>query len=89
MKKPFAKIRSKMDEYEIGQIELAEMLGMSLSYISSRLTNKKPWDMRDAYKLMDLFKIPYEQMHEYFPKDGKTYNPAIKKQDGFKLKRVI
>lgn len=72
MKKPFGKFRAKMLEYEIGQLELAEMLGVSLSYVSSRLTNKKPWDMLDMYKLMDTFNIPYSQMHEYFPKNGKN-----------------
>jgi hypothetical protein len=88
MKKQFSKLRSKMLEYEIDQNELSEMLGRCIVYVSQRFTGKRPWDLTDMYKIMDEFKIPYEQMHEYFPKNGKTYVPE-KKPEGLKLKRAI
>ncbi len=49
----------------------------SRSYICSRMTAKMPWTQDDQYFLMDLLNIPYNCMHEFFPKDGKPVAPLL------------
>jgi len=49
------------------QIALSKMLDKCVVYVNQRLTEKRPWELWDMYRMMDEFKIPYDQMHEYFP----------------------
>ncbi len=72
MAKPFRVLRGYLTAAGIEQNYLADLMGVSLSYVSSRMTAKRPWDMQDVYFLMDTLHIPYEQMNIVFPKDGKA-----------------
>jgi len=54
----------------IEQDYLSEKLDRSISYITARMCGHADWSQRDMYTLMDLLRIPYNEMHEYFPKEG-------------------
>lgn len=69
-------IRGKLAEHGIDQTYLAELMEKSLTYVSRRMTGKAHWSQEDQYFLMDLLKIPYERMHEAFPKDGRLKKGA-------------
>lgn len=51
---------------------LSELMSRSTSYISSRMNNKLPWNMDEAFFIMDLINEDYSKIPEYFPRtDGK------------------
>ena len=68
----YAKLRGKLKELEIRQEQLAQMIGLdNQASISHRLTGKLPWRINEMYEIMDIIMEPYDQLHLYFPKDGK------------------
>ena len=67
MAKPHAKLRGAMVAADVDQSYLARRLGYGATYISQRMMGKKPWAVSDCYMIMDLLKIPYTMMAEYFP----------------------
>lgn len=69
-RKRFSKLRGALVAKSIEQDYLAEKLGRSISYVTARMCGHADWTQRDMYMLMDLLKIPYNEMHEYFPKEG-------------------
>jgi hypothetical protein len=69
-KKRFAKLRGALMTRSIDQEYLAEKLGCSVWYVTQRMCGHADWTQRDQYTLMDLLRIPYNEMHEYFPKEG-------------------
>lgn len=69
-KKRFAKLRGALTARSIEQDYLANKLGRSISYVTARMCGHADWSQRDQYALMDLLRIPYNEMHEFFPKEG-------------------
>ena len=52
---------------------LAKKLGLSSpASISQRMSGQTPWRVNEMYAVLDLCKIPHDQLHIYFPKDGKS-----------------
>ena len=68
--KAYAKLRGALAEIDMGQRELAIRLGKSKTYVMERMTAKKPWDLTDCYAIIDLVKVPNDQMFELFPRNG-------------------
>jgi len=68
--KPYPHIRAGMTREGIDQEYLCELMKRSQFYITKRITGKEPWTQDEMYFLMDLFDIPYDQMHIVFPKNG-------------------
>lgn len=66
----FRRLKRELFERDITQQVLAAHLRKSQAYISSRITGKKPWDMNDMYDICDLLSVPYNELHELFPKNG-------------------
>lgn len=75
MAKPYAELRGRLARNDIDQRYLCELLGRSQTYITSRITGKRPWDQDDMYKLMDIVGAPYEELHRYFPPKGRSELP--------------
>jgi transcriptional regulator with XRE-family HTH domain len=69
----YTKLQGKLVEQDVDQETLAGLIGKSMAYVSLRMHNKAPWAQTDQYKILDEFNIPYEYMHEYFPKNGLAY----------------
>lgn len=70
MQRPHQKLRRMMAASDVDEEYLARRLLRSKSCISMRMTGKYPWTLDECYQIMDLLAIPYDQMHEYFPKGG-------------------
>jgi len=68
----FRKLRGILAELEIDQAYLAKHLGVSQQSVSNRMRGKYPWTLSETYAVMDLIQEPYERLHIYFPKNGKT-----------------
>lgn len=66
----FAKLRGAIKGAEMDHAYVAEHLNRSAFYVSRRFCGHEPWSQDDQYAMMDLLRIPYDQMHIYFPKDG-------------------
>lgn len=81
MAKAYRVLRAYLTAAGIEQAYLAEQMGVSLSYVSSRITGKAPWDQEDMYFIMDLLHIPYDKLHIVFPKDGKAPLGVVPKLD--------
>lgn len=72
MAKPFQKLRARMVEYDLKQAELAKKLGVGARTISDRMNAHMPWSADAMYRIMEMLEIPVDQMHVYFPKDGRN-----------------
>ena len=81
MAKTYRVLRGYLTAAGIEQTYLAEQMGVSLSYVSSRITGKAPWDLDDMYFILDMLHIPHDKMHLVFPKDGKAPLGMIPKLD--------
>ncbi len=81
--KPFSKLRGRMAEMDIHNYALAEFLGVSTAYLSTRMTHRYSWTIDEVYKIMDFLQIPLEEIFIYFPKGGgikpQKENPRISK----------
>lgn len=68
--KPYALLRGAYIAAGYDQVTLAQKMGRCETYINQHFGGKLPWDQTDMYKLMDILRIPYEEMHRYFPPRG-------------------
>ncbi len=68
----FKKLKTEMFAQDIDQKYLCEKLGKSQTYITQRMTGKKPWTMADVYIICDLLKIPYANIAVFFPNGGRV-----------------
>ena len=66
----FRVLRHQLKERCIREPELAEALGKSETYVSSRLNAKFSWTLDDMYSIMGLVEWPPERMSELFPAGG-------------------
>lgn len=66
----YTEIRSMMVLHGMRGPDLGEKLGLSGQTVSAKLCGKSPWTVDEMYYIMDLFKIPYKELHKYFPKNG-------------------
>jgi len=68
----YKKLRAKLTEKGHDQIDLAKLLDRCLTYVSLRFCGHMAWDMDDVYRMCLIYEIPHDQIHLYFPKDGKA-----------------
>lgn len=72
MAKAHAKLRGAMVAADIDSRYLARKLCRWTAYISQRMTGKAPWPLNECYAILDLLRIPHDQLAEYFPPNGMT-----------------
>ena len=70
MARPHAKLRGALAAADVDQQYLARKLLLSTKCVSQRMTGKHPWTVDEVYTIMDLLRIPYDQMAVYFPPKG-------------------
>ena len=61
------KLREAMKENGISQEYLGELLNLSSSCISKRMRGVVEWRINEIYEVLDILRIPYSQLQEYFP----------------------
>ena len=65
--KPPAKLRGALMEKDIDEAYLARKLQRGVTYVSQRMMGRKPWPMDEAYAILDLIRVPHDQLAVYFP----------------------
>ena len=69
----YSKLRGLLHERDITTEHLAKKLGLrTAASISQRMSGRTPWRMDEMYTILDLCGISHDQLHIYFPKDGKS-----------------
>lgn len=63
-------IRAEMVRHGMSGAEFGEKLGVSGATVSAKLCGKTPWTVDEMYYIMDLFNLPYNKLHVFFPKNG-------------------
>ena len=71
-KRLYSRLRSRMNEYGMDHAYFAKKINISTATLSKRMNARQPWLITEIYRSMDVLQIPYDRMHEYFPKDGKS-----------------
>lgn len=66
----FGALRAAMLTAGYRQNELAVAIGIEKSSFSRKMTAKSSFRLDEAYKIMDILKLPYNDLVKYFPKDG-------------------
>jgi len=61
-----AKLSLKMSENRYTHSLIAQNIGLTPSAMSSRMNKKTEWSLIEMCKVMDILKIPYSQIKEYF-----------------------
>lgn len=67
----FCKLKGRIAENEMDQKCIREAIGKSQTYVTQRMTGRKPWTMDDVYTLCDLLNIQTSEIPLYFPREGK------------------
>jgi hypothetical protein len=67
----YKKLKTEMFANDIDQQYICKKLKRSQTYITQRMMGRKSWSMDDVYALIEILRIPFEQIHLYFPKGGK------------------
>jgi len=69
----YSKLRGLLKERCVDAEYLAKKLHLNnVASISYRMSGRTPWRIDEIYIVLDLCKISHDQMHLYFPKDGKS-----------------
>ena len=58
-------LKGRMYEYGVTQQELANYLGMSLSYTASRVNGSKPWTVSELARIGKLLEIDRQELMNY------------------------
>lgn len=69
--RPFAKLRGELTAREISHEDFSKGIGLCKSALSLRLNNHRQWCLDEMYASMDFLGLPYTEMSEYFPPNGK------------------
>lgn len=67
----FKKLKTEMYANDVDQKILCKAIGRSESYMTQRMTGRKPFNLNDVYCICRCLHIPCEKIHEYFPLNGK------------------
>lgn len=68
--KRYKRLREGLKARGIDQLFLAQKLGRSISYVSSRFRGVDGWTSREMYQIMEWIGEPEERLHVIFPPDG-------------------
>ncbi len=68
--KRYKRLREGLKARGIDQIFLAQKLGRSISYVSSRFRGVDGWTSREMYQIMEWIGEPEEHLHVIFPPEG-------------------
>lgn len=67
----YRKLRAALKERDFLMSDVAEELGVCSVAVSHRMSGRTPWKQDEMYKVMHLLDLPVNQLHVYFPEDGK------------------
>lgn len=67
-----ANLRGILAQKGIRLYELADEIGKSPVTVSNKLTNRTPITLEEAYRILELLKIPASEIYEFFPPGGEA-----------------
>jgi len=65
-----AKLRGALIAADMTERQLARELLRGVTYVSQRMSGKEPWALDECYKILDIIRVPHDQLHVYFPPGG-------------------
>lgn len=68
-KKPFAKLRGRIEESGYSRPELSKEVWPGSNSLTDRLTCRVGFQMIEVYRLCGILGIPFDQIPEYFTPD--------------------
>ena len=68
--KKYKRLRAKIIEECVTQKELADILGISRTSMSHSFTAQRSFTLDEAYKILEVLKVPHAEICVYFPKGG-------------------
>ena len=70
-----SKVLGRMREMGLTQAQTAEAIGISSSALAFKLKGERYFDQDDIRQLVDVLKVPADQIQAYFftPEDAKTH----------------
>lgn len=63
-------LRGVISAHGMTNSDVAAKLQLTPFSISNRFCGRNPWDINEMYQIMDMFHLPYDQLHIYFPPNG-------------------
>lgn len=63
------KIKGRIVELGLTQKDIAKALGVALPTVSQKINNVRAMDVREAFVIANVLKIPDEKFREYFFKE--------------------
>ena len=84
----YEKLRDEMKRSGISQEYLELQLHVSTSYVSKRLRGIVEWGVDEAYKVLDILRIPYSQLQEYFPPKHKEVRKFTNNKNKIKAEEL-
>lgn len=60
----------RLRSLDLCQQDLADILHISHTAVSNRMTGKTPWDVNEMYRILELCRAKPEELHIYFPPTG-------------------
>lgn len=86
--KPYLELRRLLAVNFMTIKEYAQRLGRCEDYIAQRLNGSRAWALEDAYKTLDLFHRPVEDIKVLFPRGGKSGQQRRRKGYKTELKKL-
>lgn len=65
-RRKYVKLKSRMYEMDMRQVDLVPVVGRKISYISVRMSGKVPWNTAEMKAIGEFLGIPREQWLDYF-----------------------
>lgn len=72
MTKRYSYLMGRLRQLEMTQEDLARKLGVSQGAVSSRFNGRVPWTDREMYEILDICQAQPEELHLYFPREGRA-----------------
>lgn len=79
--RPHYKLRRALRDMDVDEPYLAELLGRSVSYVSTRMMGLGPWTIDEVYKMLEIINEPPRRMHMYFTPKGRNIEVATPEEE--------
>lgn len=72
MTRRYSYLSGRLRQLELTQTDVGKTLGLSQTAISQRFNGRTSWSSDEMYKILDLCRARPEELHLYFPRDGRA-----------------
>ena len=70
--KLYSELRGLMTAHDCTQEQLARAADIPFGTLKVRFSGRSPFRLDEAYRLLDFFRVPHNQLHLIFPPGGKA-----------------